>query len=170
LSELTLDSLNALPPDDAEAKFLGCCGTRWWARQMTACRPFASLDQLHDTADAIFNQMAEGHWLEAFAAHPKIGDVDSLRMKFAGNRQWSAGEQAGLDAADERTIQQLAHGNMVYEERFGYIFIVCASGLTADQMLGMLKRRLKNDPAAEAAIACGEQQKITHRRLDKMVG
>lgn len=164
---MNLQTLNQLSPDEAEEVFQGCCGTAWWARQMAACRPFAEVSQLHDTADAIFDEMAEGHWLEAFAAHPKIGDVDSLRMKFAGNKEWSAGEQAGVDDADEHTLAELADANDDYEARFGYIFIVCAAGLSADDMLSALQQRLRHDPATEAPIAANEQRKITHLRLDK---
>ncbi|MEM9915177.1 MAG: 2-oxo-4-hydroxy-4-carboxy-5-ureidoimidazoline decarboxylase [Planctomycetota bacterium] len=166
---MNLQSLNQLPPDDAEEKFRGCCGTAWWARQMEACRPFQNTPQLHDTADAIFDEMAEGHWLEAFAAHPKIGDVDSLRMKFVGNKQWSAGEQAGVHDADEDVLNELAAANDTYEQRFGYIFIICASGLSAAQMLDALRQRLRNDPATEAPLAAAEQRKITHLRLDKLL-
>ena len=166
---LTLDQLNALAPEDAEERFRGCCGTAWWARQMEACRPFESENQLHDTADAIFDEMAEGHWLEAFAAHPKLGDVASLRMKFVGNKDWSAGEQAGVNDADEAVLQDLAAGNAAYEDRFGYIFILCASGLSAAEMLGSLTQRLRNDPAAEAPLAAAEQRKITHLRLEKLL-
>lgn len=166
---LTLDQLNALPAEQAQDAFQGCCGTRWWAQQMAACRPFQNAQQMHDTADAIFDEMAEGHWLEAFAAHPKLGDVDSLRMKFVGNKQWSAGEQAGVNDADEAVLQDLATGNDRYEARFGYIFILCASGLSAAQMLAALEQRLRNDPAQEAAIAAGEQRKITHLRLEKLL-
>ncbi len=113
--------------------------------------------------------MAEGHWLEAFAAHPKIGDVDSLRMTFVGNEKWSAREQAGVDDANEDLIQTLAEANDTYETRFGYIFIVCASGLSAADMLHALQQRLRHDPATEAPIAAAEQRKITHLRLDKLL-
>lgn len=166
---LTLAQLNALAPDDAEEMFRGCCATAWWARQMEACRPFENAGQLHDAADAIFEEMAEGHWLEAFAAHPKLGDVESLRMKFVGNKEWSAGEQAGVDEADEAVLQDLAAGNEKYEARFGYIFILCASGLTATQMLAALEKRLRNDPDHEAPLAAGEQCEITHLRLEKLL-
>lgn len=166
---LSIAQLNALPADEAVEAFRACCGTDWWCDQMAACRPFQEVTQVHDTADAIFDQMGEGHWMQAFAAHPKIGDMDSLRMKFAGNKQWSAGEQAGVNEADEAVLSDLARGNDAYEKRFGYIFIVCASGLSAAQMLSMLQTRLRNDPQTEAAIASGEQRKITHLRLDKML-
>ena len=168
MNDSTLQNLNKLSADDAVEQFRRCCGTTWWCEQMAACRPFADIDQVHDTADAIFEQMAEGHWLEAFAAHPKIGDADSLRMKYVGNKDWSAGEQSGMDAADDETIDALAQGNADYEKRFGYILIVCASGKSAGEMLQLLRSRLRNDPPKEAAIACGEQRKITHLRLDKL--
>jgi len=166
---MNLAELNTLSHEESEECFRGCCGTAWWAQQMSACRPFENTPQLHDTADAIFDEMAEGHWLEAFAAHPKIGDADSLRMKFVGNKQWSAREQAGVDAADEQTLAELAQGNADYEARFGYIFIVCASGLSADDMLGILQSRLRHDPAVEAGVSANEQRKITHLRIDKLL-
>lgn len=169
MKPMTIDQLNALPPRDAVEAFQACCGTTWWCEQMAACRPFDDVAQVHDAADAIFEQMGEGHWMQAFAAHPKIGDMNSLRMKFAGNKQWSAGEQAGVNEADDAVLHDLSRGNDVYEKRFGYIFIVCASGLSAEQMLSMLQKRLRNDPHTEAAIASDEQTKITHLRLDKML-
>lgn len=166
---MNLQTLNALSPDDAEEQFRGCCGTGWWARQMEACRPFQNTPQLHDTADAIFDEMAEGHWLEAFSSHPKIGDVDSLRMTFVGNEKWSGREQAGMDGAEDELLQELADANDAYEARFGYIFIICASGLSADDMLYELNERLRHDPATEAPLAAAEQRKITHLRLDKLL-
>jgi len=166
---MNLQTLNQLDPDEAEEQFRGCCGTGWWARQMEACRPFQNASQLHDAADAIFDEMAEGHWLEAFSAHPKIGDVDSLRMKFVGNEKWSGREQAGINNANEDVLQQLADANDTYEARFGYIFIICASGLSADDMLDALSQRLRHDPATEAPIAAAEQRKITHLRLEKLL-
>ena len=91
----------------------------------------------------------------------------SLKAKYAGNDAWSEGEQAGVDAANEKTLLALAKGNEDYEARFDYIFIVCASGKSAREMLQLLETRLGNDPDAELAIAAGEQRKITHLRLDK---
>lgn len=107
-------------------------------------------------------------WLEAFACHPKIGDLESLKMKFAGNRQWSSGEQAGMAGVEEDTLLRFAQANEEYEKRFGYIFIVCATGKSAAEMLAMLEDRLQNDPDTELAIASGEQKKITQLRLQKM--
>ncbi len=166
---MTLDDLNTLTHDDAAATLLGCCGTPWWAEQMSHARPFASTMELHDTADAVFDAMDDGHWLQAFAAHPRLGDLQSLRMKFAGNRDWSADEQAGVNDTDDDTLNQLAEGNDAYETKFGHTFILCATGVTAAGMLDALRRRLRNDPGTEARKAAGEQRKITHLRLDKLL-
>ncbi|MEM1305813.1 MAG: 2-oxo-4-hydroxy-4-carboxy-5-ureidoimidazoline decarboxylase, partial [Planctomycetota bacterium] len=140
----------------------------WWCDRMAASRPFADPAAVTAAADWAFDAMPTPAWLEAFAAHPKIGDLDSLRMKYAGNREWSGGEQAGVAAADESVLHRLADGNTRYEDRFGYIFIVCASGKSAVEMLALLDARLDNDPAAELPIAAAEQRKITHLRLAKL--
>jgi OHCU decarboxylase len=108
--------------------------------------------------------------LAAFAAHPRIGDVDSLRTKFAHTKTWASGEQAGVDAASEDTLIRLADGNDAYFDRFGYIFIVCATGKSADQMLALLEARLPNDAVTELPIAAAEQRKITQLRLQKLAG
>ncbi|TWT97901.1 Uric acid degradation bifunctional protein PucL [Botrimarina colliarenosi] len=160
--------LNGLTPDAAREQFCRCCGATWWCDQMAASRPFADERALATAADAAFDAMPRDAWLEAFTSHPKIGDVDSLRMKFAGNKEWSGGEQAGVSTADEATIQRLADGNDAYAARFGYLFIVCATGKSATEMLAILEGRLGNDDATEFSIAAGEQRKITHLRLAKL--
>ena len=108
-------------------------------------------------------------WREAFTHHPRIGDVAVLRERFASTAVWARGEQAGVAAADERTLAALAEGNRAYEARFGYVFIVCATGLKADQMLAMLNARLSNDAETEMRIAAEEQMKITRLRLEKLL-
>lgn len=135
---------------------------------MAAGRPYGTAEGLLAATDAAFAQMPRESWLEAFACHPKIGDLHSLRMKFTGNKEWSGGEQAGVNDADEATLRRLAEGNAAYEQRFGYLFIVCASGKSAAEMLALLESRLDNDPETELAIASGEQQKITRLRLAKL--
>ena len=135
---------------------------------MAASRPVTTLDALKITSEKCFDALAEKDWLEAFAAHPKIGDMQSLRMKFAGNREWSGGEQAGVNAADEATLQRLSAGNAEYEARFGFIFIVCATGKSAAQMLALLEARLHHPREKEITIAADEQRKITRLRLEKM--
>ncbi|MEM8946233.1 MAG: 2-oxo-4-hydroxy-4-carboxy-5-ureidoimidazoline decarboxylase [Planctomycetota bacterium] len=160
--------LNGLPSDGAYQEFLKCCGASWWCERMVEARSFESPATLVDCADRLFDAMPDDAWLEAFASHPKIGDLESLRMKLAGNRQWSSGEQAGVQQSDEETLVGLAEGNQQYEKRFGYIFIICATGLSAARMLSELVSRLENDDAVELKIAAAEQRKITHLRLAKL--
>lgn len=165
MNQAVIEWLNALPTEPAHEQMRKCCGAEWWINRMIAERPFSDA---HETADRVFDAMPSDAWLEAFACHPKIGDLESLRMKFSGNKQWSAGEQAGVAETDERTLVRLAEGNEAYLERFGYIFIVCASGKSAAEMLALLEARLGNAPDDELPIAAVEQRKITHLRLDKL--
>jgi OHCU decarboxylase len=159
---VTLGALNQLDRKDAEAAFTTCCGSTAWARLMAAARPFASLADMSDTADAIWRSLAPGDWLEAFAAHPKIGEQ-------ARSASWSDREQSGMQAAGDDERQRMASGNAVYQLRFGYIFIVCATGKTAGQMLTELEARLSNDPLSELQVAAEEQRKITRLRLAKLM-
>ncbi len=165
----TLDDLNRLPSLKAEATFRRCCGAARWAQAMTARRPFPTADDLFTAADAVWADLSRSDWLEAFAHHPRIGDLASLRAKFAGTRAWAEGEQAAAAQASEAALQALAKGNRAYEARFGYIFIVCATGKRADEMLARLHARLHNDPAAELQVAAEEQRKITRIRLEKLL-
>jgi 2-oxo-4-hydroxy-4-carboxy-5-ureidoimidazoline decarboxylase len=165
---MNVAALNALPPADARAALLRCCGSRRWADALLARRPFASTADLLAAADEVWAGLDRADWLEAFAAHPRIGDLDGLRKKFAATADWSAGEQAGVAGAGEAVLRELAEGNRRYEERFGHIFIVCATGKTAAEMLRLLRERLPNAPAAELAVAAAEQAKITRLRLEKL--
>jgi 2-oxo-4-hydroxy-4-carboxy-5-ureidoimidazoline decarboxylase len=136
---------------------------------MAALAPFKSRAQLFGEADNRWWRLAPADWLEAFTHHPQIGaDVEALRAKFAVTADWSEGEQAGIGAASEETLQTLASENTRYAERFGFIFIVCASGKSATQMLALLQGRADNHPAQEIFIAAGEQNKITALRLEKL--
>ena len=164
-----LDRLNALAPGDALGELLTCCGSREWARRMVAARPFADAGALLATADTVWWALGEADWLEAFRSHPRIGEKKAEAGQSSRERAWSAGEQAGMSAAAEATQQALASGNRAYEARFGFIYIVCATGRTADEMLAILRRRLSNDPATELRIAAGEQSKITRIRLEKLL-
>lgn len=165
---MTLREFNALSTDEAIKDLLRCCGSRRWAMQMAARRPYASLDAVLQTADEVWAKMDRADFLEAFSHHPKIGDVASLRAKFAATANWAAGEQAGVQAASEDVLRQLAEGNELYEKRFGYIFIVCATGKSASEMLALLRERLRNRADQEIRIAAGEQAKITRIRLGKL--
>ena len=163
-----LDRLNALDAAGAIAGFLRCCGSRRWADRMVEARPFASEAELLRAADAADRALEPDDWLEAFAAHPKIGDLGALRAKFASTATWAAGEQAGVAWASEATLHALAEGNRDYEARFGHRFIVCATGKTADEMLALLRGRLGNAPDLERTIATGEQAAIHRIRLRKL--
>ena len=116
-----------------------------------------------------FEKCGPEDWLEAFKAHPKIGDIDSLAKKYANTKNWSGKEQAGIETASMETLKALAEGNEKYEEKFGYIFIVCATGKTAKEMLTILNSRINNDPEKEILIAMHEQHKITEIRLHKLM-
>lgn len=161
-------AINNLSTADARAAFLRCCGSTRWADAMTARRPFATAADLFAAADEVWESLARADILEAFAAHPRIGDVESLRQKFASTAAWAASEQAGAAAAAEETLRGLADGNRDYEAAFGYIFIVCATGKSAAEMLAILRARLANDTDAEFRTAAAEQAKITRLRLEKL--
>jgi 2-oxo-4-hydroxy-4-carboxy-5-ureidoimidazoline decarboxylase len=165
----TISELNSLPAADARLELLRCCGSRHWADAMVARRPFADEAAILAAADELWSQATRDDCLEAFAAHPKIGgDLAELRRKFAHTATWSSQEQGGLSSASEATIQRLAELNRVYDERFGHIFIVCATGKSAAEMLAILESRLGNRPDDELRIAAEEQRKIMHLRLEKL--
>jgi OHCU decarboxylase len=160
--------INAMPADLAEAALQACCGSAIWARRMTDARPFASLPQVIASAEAIWWDLATEDWQQAFAAHARIGGEKTDAP--AQSQAWSAREQAGTAQATAGTLADLARGNEEYAARFGYIFIVCATGKSADEMLALLRARLHNDPESELKIAAAEQAKITRLRLEKFLG
>lgn len=164
-----LKNLNDAPPASAEAGFLDCCGSRRWAREMTAARPFMDETALFERAEQIWLNLDARDWLEAFAAHPKIGSQTAAPKQPAQAAEWSRGEQAGVQTADDSVLDALAEANRLYEEKFGYIFIVCATGKSAEEMLDFCRRRLNNNADAEISAAAGEQHKITEIRLKKLL-
>ena len=155
--------------DEAHANFLRCCGSERWARAMVAEAPYPSEERLLDVANAAFDAMAEIDWLEAFRAHPKIGDLASMKKKFASTANWSAGEQGAMSEAAEELLTELAAANAEYETKNGFIFIVCATGKSPREMLTRLRERLAHTRDEELRIAAGEQRKITHIRLEKLL-
>jgi OHCU decarboxylase len=187
---MTLDTLNAIDVAAAERQFLRCCGSVRWAQQMAARRPFPDLPSLKAAADTIWSDLDGGDWLEAFAAHPKIGEGTGEgaggtggvgeagkagkadRAGEAGEArgndrtsEWSAREQAGMATADAALRQRLAEVNREYERRFGFIFIVCATGKNASELAAIAEERLERPRDEELFIAAGEQRKITRLRL-----
>lgn len=158
---MTIESLNRAAGSDVLALFLACCGSREWAARMNALRPFASRAALLEEADRVWLRLGETDWLEAFAAHPRIGEHSDS----TASRQ----EQATVFAAGEDIRRSLALANAEYDRRFGFIFIVFAADKTAEQMLDLLNRRINNDRRTEIANAAAEQMKITRNRLGKLV-
>lgn len=167
---MTLDELNALPEAEARDAFARCCGASRWVEQMVARRPFVGVQGLLGIAFGFWMGLGPYDWREAFTHHPRIGDLESLKRRFASTADLASREQAAVGAASRVVLEALAEGNRAYEERFGYIFIVFASGRTADEMLALLKDRLGNEPDAELRIAAKEQWKIMRLRLDTMLG
>jgi OHCU decarboxylase len=161
---VTIVDLNVLDTRAAVRAFLRCCGSSQWAQRMAGARPFDGSDALHTDADAIWWALEPQDWLEAFAAHPQIGDRGQ-----GGADTWAADEQAGVAGAVEQTRRRLAEANREYRSRFGYIFIICASARTGDEMLARLETRLRHDPGHELRVAAEEQRKITRLRLAKLL-
>jgi 2-oxo-4-hydroxy-4-carboxy-5-ureidoimidazoline decarboxylase len=132
---------------------------------MMALRPFRSDQALYDAARREWFALGPDDWKDAFAAHPRIGDRENLRARFSSTHQLSESEQAGVRAASDDVLDALAANNAEYEQRFGYIFIVCATGKSADEMLDLLRARLQNDLPSELRVAAFEQARITELRL-----
>jgi OHCU decarboxylase len=161
-----LDTWNKADEVVTTDAMLACCGSRRWAAAMAALRPIAGIAELSEAADREWAQMQEPDWLEAFVAHPRIGERGAAPAS-ENSAAWSRQEQAGTAAASSDVMRQLAEGNTLYEERFGFTYIVCATGKTADQMLAILKRRLNNDRMTELREAAEQQRQIMQIRLGK---
>lgn len=164
---MTLAEFNALPSTKAESTLLDCCGSARWAARVASRRPYATHEELHKAADAVWWNLERADWLEAFSHHPQIGDKPATGSESV--RQWAAGEQAGARSATEDVKARLARANAAYFEKFGYIYIVCATGKTAEGMLAILNQRLQNDLASELSIAAEQQRMITRIRLEKLL-
>ena len=156
-------------PDEARALLQACCGSTRWVERMVVLRPFEAVDILLSAARREWFALTPEDWMEAFTHHPKIGDREALRARFRATHQMSEREQAAVSMAPDQVMERLAHANAAYERRFGYIFIVCATGKSAEEMLDLLTARLQNDPVAEVRIAAEEQAKITELRLKQLV-
>ncbi|MBX3251881.1 MAG: 2-oxo-4-hydroxy-4-carboxy-5-ureidoimidazoline decarboxylase [Myxococcales bacterium] len=150
--------------DEAEAALATCCGSARWVRAVLAAHPFRDAAHLEAAVARAFDRLTSEDWLEAFAAHPRIGEDPARLARFA-HAEVSAREQGGVLGAAEATRKALADGNRRYEAIFGHVFLVCATGKSADEMLAILRSRLTNDPATELRVAAGEQRKITALRL-----
>ncbi len=136
---------------------------------MTEARPFANETQLFDKASETWWSLSEEDWLEAFRAHPKIGEKKAAAAQSEQAQEWSSQEQAGVASASANVVAKLAERNREYENRFGFIFIVCATGKSSEEMLEILNARLPNDVSTEIRVAADEQSKITRLRLEKLL-
>jgi OHCU decarboxylase len=161
-----LDAWNDADPVEATREVLACCGSRQWADQMVTLRPIPTIAAFSEAADSIWAAMEESDWLEAFACHPRIGERAAASISEQSST-WSQQEQSRITAAAESTMRQLAEGNALYEQRFGFTYIVCATGKTADEMLVILQRRLANARVAELREAAEQQRQIMQIRLGK---
>jgi 2-oxo-4-hydroxy-4-carboxy-5-ureidoimidazoline decarboxylase len=164
-----LESLNSASPAAATAALFRCCGCAGWASAVAAARPFADATALLTACEREWARASREDILEAFTHHPRIGDRESLRARFPSTHTWAADEQSTAAAAAESVLDELAEGNRAYEERFGHIFIVCASGKTAEEMLALLRARLGNDREAELRLAAAEQMEITRLRVERLL-
>jgi 2-oxo-4-hydroxy-4-carboxy-5-ureidoimidazoline decarboxylase len=164
---LSLQTLNSLDSQQAEQWFSQCCAAPKWFKGMGHARPFADFDGVVQAAKKIWQQCSTSEFITAFEAHPMIGDVNSLRKKYAATKNMASNEQQGANDADDKTLHNLASANHEYLNKHGFIFIICASGLSANTMLDALMLRLANDTATEITLAAAEQIKITLLRLEK---
>ncbi len=158
---------DALPPGEAATEILSCCGSRAWAACLAGKRPFADEQSLFAAADDCWQNLSEADWLEAFRSHPRIGEQHAQKTATAVSAAWSRSEQSQMSQAGDAILQRMQEGHRQYEQRFGRIFIVCASGKQPAEMLSILERRLGNDPAQELQESAAQQQQIMQLRLRK---
>ena len=167
---MTISDFNQLNKSEAENALFECCGSSNWVSVLMKNFPFKNeMDLITKSGECWFSKCNETDWLEAFTRHPKIGDVKSLTEKFASTSHLAGDEQSGVNVATKDIIELLAKANDQYESKYGFIFIVCATGKSANEMLQLLQDRLHNNREEELNIAMGEQQKITLLRLKKLL-
>jgi 2-oxo-4-hydroxy-4-carboxy-5-ureidoimidazoline decarboxylase len=166
---MTLEEFNRSTSAEARMAFTKCCGSHNWVDHMVALQPFKTVESLLSTSESVWNKCKEADWLEAFTHHPKIGDVTSLEEKYNNTKDWASDEQKSVDSASKEVILKLSELNGLYKEKFGFIFIVCATGKSAGEMLELLKSRMDNTYEDELKIAMTEQHKITVLRLKKLL-
>ena len=158
---------NDLPEEEAAKEIQACCGSTAWARELAARRPFEDESSLFAASDHVWSHLGPEDWVEAFSKHPRIGERDAPKTASAQSATWSVQEQQNVAAAGEAIQLALVTANEAYEQRFGRVFIVCATGKSTPEMLEILRRRLRNDDGAELREAAEEQRKITNIRLKK---
>lgn len=166
---MNLTILNELPTGAASEVLESCCVSPSWIEHMLVARPFTSKKHALTIAQRIWDGLTEKDYLAAFEGHPQIGDVSTLRDKFSATAEKAENEQAGMSLANDTVIHEMMAANSEYLTKFGFIFIVCATGKSAEQMLALIKARINNERATELVISAEEQAKITNIRLEKIL-
>jgi 2-oxo-4-hydroxy-4-carboxy-5-ureidoimidazoline decarboxylase len=164
---VNLEQLNNFTVEQATHTFMQCCTSGTWVNAMVKARPFINKIAIAKQADLAWQELEETDYLEAFEGHPKIGDVNSLRAKYANTKELASNEQSLVKEAQEDVLKLLSQGNTAYEEKFGFIFIVCATGKSAKEISDLLQARLPNNKNQELLHAAEEQRKIFQIRIDK---
>lgn len=165
----SLQKLNSLPLEKALVVFLDYCGSKRWAAQMSAQRPFEPPEKLFETADKIWRALNREDWLEAFCHHPPIGGKRAQEKQSTASKKWSVGEQSVAQRASPEVLAALAAENQTYAEKFGYVFLICATGKTSEEILKALRQRMPNSAETELRVAAEEQRQITKLRLEKLL-
>ena len=166
---MTIAELNALGREEVRSLLEACCGSSRWIEAMLSKRPFISQEHLLNAADESWSETGPEDWLEAFSHHPRIGEKKAATLQGDLAASWSKGEQSSAGAAGTSVQEELAGINRRYEERFGYIYIVCATGKTVEELLEIARDRMSNDRETELRVAAEEQRKITQLRLRKLL-
>lgn len=170
MTRVTVNQLDEMPVDEASELLRQCCGSSRWVSMMLARRPFRFRDSVFFAADLFWKSLTVRDCMEAFAHHPRIGEKAGAAPQGERGASWSALEQSGMDLVEAELRKEIAETNREYEARFGYIYIVSAQGKTAAELLTIAKDRLRNSPDVEIKVACEEQKKIMHLRIEKLLG
>ena len=165
----SLERFNRLPRQRALRALLDCCGSKKWAQEMAGRRPFAGEVDFFETADRTWAALSREDWQEAFLHHPQIGERKAKAKQSAVASRWSAREQSSVQKAAPEVLHELAAQNRAYADKFGYVFLICATGKSSEEILSTLRQRLPNEPETELQVAAEEQRKITRLRLEKLL-
>jgi OHCU decarboxylase len=161
-------TFDGMPPDLAAGILRACCGASRWVDAMLARRPFGTIGAALAAADEVWQALGPDDWREAFRHHPRLGESQSEAGQDERARIWSSREQSGVRNVDAGVRAELAAANAAYEARFGFICILCATALHAEEILTLTRERLRNEPEEELLVAAEEQRKITRLRLLKL--
>jgi allantoicase len=164
-----LEQINNLPAAAARKALLDCCGSITWADQIISQRPFTTDAKLFESAEKIWAQLDPKEWLRAIRQHPPIGSKRRNSKQSGTARKWSTGEQSAAQTSSPETLAVLHAANQAYHATFGYVFLICATGKSGDEILQSLRQRLANDPDRELRVAADEMRKIIRLRLEKLL-